>query len=158
MKIGVLVVSLTIALTASAQTKEDLIGTWKVVSAWTTRPSGERVLDLGQRPIGFITYTRDGRMSVVLADGDRKALSGDRLSAPAAERAEAFSNCIAYAGRFTIQGDRIVHHVEVASIPNWVNTDQIRHVKLRGDRLTLATPSVLGGEQRLVEIEWERLK
>ncbi len=92
---------------AAGQTKDNLVGTWRLVSAWTTRPNGERVSDYGEHPVGFLTYTREGRMIAVVGDGDRKPLSGDRLSAPAAERAEAFSNFLAYAGRYTFDGDRV---------------------------------------------------
>jgi hypothetical protein len=146
------------ALSAAGQTKDDLVGTWRLVAAWTTRPSGERVPDYGAHPVGFLTYTREGRMTVVVGDGDRKALSGDRLSAPASERAEAFSNFLAYAGSYTFNGERVVHHVEASSIQNWVNTDQVRGVKLDGDRLTLSASNMLGGEQRLIELVWQRLK
>jgi hypothetical protein len=52
----------------------------------------------------------------------------------------------------------VVHHVEIASVPNWVGTDQVRDVKLEGDRLTLSTSNMLGGERRLVELVWQRLK
>jgi hypothetical protein len=40
-----------------------------------------------------------------------------------------------------LNGDKVVHHVEASSIPNWVNTDLVRLiVKLQGDRLTLRAP------------------
>jgi hypothetical protein len=50
---------------------------------------------------------REGRMTVILADADRKLLSGeDRQSTTVAERAEAFSTFQAYAGRYTFEGNR----------------------------------------------------
>jgi len=114
----------------------------------------------GEHPVGFLTYTQDGRMTVVLGDGDRKQLSGeDRHSTTVEERAEAFSSFNAYAGRYTFEGDRVIHHVEVALLQNWVKTDQIRFVTLQGDRLTLRTnPMKLRGEQRVQELVWERIK
>jgi len=151
---------LALSMIAAAQTKGDLVGVWRLVSATSTRPNGERVPLYGNNPSGQLTYTREGRMSVVLVDGARKPLSTqDRQSAPAAERAEAFSNFNAYAGRYTFQGDRVIHHVEIALFQNWVHTDQVRFATLKGDRLTLRTgPVPLRGEQRVQELVWERVK
>ncbi len=45
---------------------------------------------------------------------------------------------VAYAGRYSFRGDRVIHHVELSLFPNWVGTDQQRWVELAGDRLTLS--------------------
>jgi len=115
---------------------------------------------MGQKPIGFITYTPDGRMSVVITAETRKPLSvNDRIAAPADERAEAFSTVIAYAGRYSFTSDKIVHHVEASWMPNQVGTDLVRSLKLEGDRLTLRTTPILqGGAQTTTDLVWERLK
>lgn len=146
--------------TALGQSKDDLIGTWKLISAWSTRPSGDRVALYGEHPIGFLTYTKEGRMSAMLTDSDRPRLSSeDRTAAPAAERAAAFSNFSAYAGTFRIENGHVIHHVEISSLQNWVGTDQVRRMKLEGNRLTLWPPArTLGGEQRVNELVWERVR
>jgi hypothetical protein len=76
---------------AVAQTDQSLIGTWKLVSSKTTTVSGNESTALyGQHPAGFITYTREGRMSAIITADGRKPLSvADRIAAPAEERAEA---------------------------------------------------------------------
>jgi hypothetical protein len=137
---------------------DSIIGTWKLVSALlTTLGGGTRKL-LGENPNGFLTYTSDGRMTAILGSSGRQPLSvADPIAAPAAERAEAFATFTAYAGRYTFDGDRLTHHVEVSLFQNWVGTDQIRFAKLQGRRLTLTTPPMaIGGEQLLVELTWER--
>ncbi len=82
----------------------------------------------------------------IISDDGRKLLSiPDRVAAPAEERAQAYSTFMAYAGKYTFSGDKVVHHIEVASLQNWVNTDQTRFVTLRGNRLYLRnTPPVEG--------------
>ena len=140
--------------------EDDLVGTWKLVSAWSTRPNGERVGLYGEHPIGFLTYTKEGRMTAIISDSGRPPLSSDDdLVVPTAERAAAFSTFGAYAGTFRIEADCVIHHVEISLLQNWVSTDQVRRMKLERDRLTLWPPaSVLGGEQREYELMWERLK
>ncbi|MGD0098040.1 MAG: lipocalin-like domain-containing protein [Terracidiphilus sp.] len=136
-----------------------IIGTWKLVSALVATLGGETRNLLGENPNGFLTYTGEGRMTAIIAMSGRQPLSvADPVAAPAAERAEAFATFSAYAGRYTSDGDRITHHVEVSLFQNWVGTDQIRFAKLQGSRLTLSTPPILaGGEQLVLELLWELL-
>src|SRR4051812_33129369 len=94
-----------------------LFGTWRLVSVSATTASGVRNdAPYGADPTGLLIYTRDGRMSVTISHAGRKLLSViDRTAAPPSERAEAFATFLAYAGRYTVVGDSVVHHVEVAS-------------------------------------------
>jgi hypothetical protein len=60
---------------------------------------------------------------------------------------------------YTVTQGKVVHHVEMASVQNWVNTDQIRVVKQQGDRLTLATPpQLINGKGDNFEFVWERVR
>ena len=152
--------ALSLSSSALAQSKTDVAGTWKLLSFTSTTDKGEVKMLMGQKPVGFITYTPDGRMSVVITAEARKPLSvNDRIAAPADERAEAFSTLVAYAGRYTFTGDKIIHHVEASWMPNQVGTDLVRSVKLEGDRLTLrTTPTLQAGVQTTTDLVWQRLK
>lgn len=146
-----------------AQSSGKLIGTWKLVPAKITTDRGEVRDSWGPTPVGFLTYTADGRMSAILTLSGRKPLSvSDFISAPEAERAEAFATMSAYAGRYTLAGDKVIHHVEAASMPNDVGADLERMiVDLDADRLVLrvAKPYLRGGiTVRSQELVWERLK
>ena len=146
--------------TANAQCKDSVVGTWKLVSVTATTDKGD--VDkavLGQNPSGLLTYTADGRMMAIISDDGRKPLSiADRVSAPAGERAQAYSTFMAYAGGYTFTCDKVVHHVEVASLQNWVNTDQTRIVSLQGNRLIVRnTPMLRAGVMVTIESRWERL-
>jgi Lipocalin-like domain len=144
------------------QPNNALVGTWKLESATITTGTGEVRNSWGTHPVGFLTYTPDGRMSAILTLDDRKPLSvSDFISAPANERAEAFATMTAYAGRYTFTGAEVVHHVEAASTPNDVGADLTRLVKLDGDRLVLlvAKPYLRGGIMvRSQELVWKRLQ
>ena len=144
-----------------SQSERSLVGTWKLVSvsSWTDKGDINRAAH-GPNPTGFLTYTSEGRMMMVIAEDGRKPLTvADRVSAPVEERAQAFSTFMSYAGRYTFTGDKVVHHVEVASLQNDVKKDQVRSVKLQGDRLTLRTPPISrGGVLQTFELVWQRLK
>ena len=146
----------------TAQSKDSIVGTWKLVSATNTTDKGEVRDTWGPNPTGLLTYTADGWVMAIITNGGRKPLSvSDPVSAPAEERAEAFATLTAYAGRYTVTGERIIHHVEISWVQNYANTDLVRSiVNLDGNRLTLRTgPYLRGGiQQAYGELVWERLK
>ena len=156
-----LVVAAVFSSASNAQCNFSVVGTWKLVSVASTTDNGEvNEAALGQHPSGLLTYTADGRMMAIISDGGRKPLSiPDRVAAPAEERAQAYSTFMAYAGRYTFTCDKVVHHVEVASLQNWVSTDQTRMVTLEHDRLFVRnTPQLRDGVMVTLESVWERAK
>jgi|SRR5208282_510193 lipocalin-like protein len=136
---------------------EKLVGTWKLVSASTTTAKGERnETPYGPTPVGFLTYAADGRVTALISNGGRKSLSAGGGSLE--EQAEAFKTFLAYAGRYTLNGDKVTHHVEISSIQNYVNKDLVRVVKFEGDRITLRTPPTkMDGKIQTIELIWQRL-
>jgi hypothetical protein len=137
-----------------------LVGTWKLVGASATNATGVvNHTPFGPNPTGSLIYTAQGRMAVLVSYSSRKPLSGAvRFASPATERAEAFATFFAYSGRYSLAGDQVTHHVEVASVPNWVNTDLVRVFTIQGGRLTLRTPSLsVGGTMQTSDLVWERV-
>lgn len=167
MKPFLLLVALVVVVPAtgnqngSAQPPNALVGTWKFISVTSTTETGQPITEpYGHNPTGILMYTADGRMMVMITNGGRKPFSiSDRVSAPANERAEAFATLVAYGGRYTVTGDKVIHHLEISAVPNFLNTDNVRTiVKLDGKHLTLRTPPFLKGGRRVVEdLVWERM-
>ena len=152
----------TTPFNGSAQSKADLVGTWKLVSLTETTKKGEvRAAYSWQNPAGLLTYTADGRMMAITTKGGRKPLSvSDNIGAPAEERAEAFATMTAYAGSYTLNGNKVTHHIEVSSMPNAVNTDQVRVItNLKGNSLSLRTLTMVNASAEIAyrELVWERI-
>jgi Lipocalin-like domain len=135
--------------------RNELLGTWKLVSASSTASTGARdETPYGSNPSGFLTYGEDGRVTALISYGGRKLLSS--FPSPQ-EQAEAFKTFFAYAGRYTISDDQITHHVELSSLQNYVNKDLVRIVKFEGDRILLVTPPTpINGKIQTVELIWEK--
>jgi len=141
--------------------KDALLGTWRLVSATETTDKGEQSDAFGRDPIGLLTYTADGRMTAMISNGGRKLLSTvEYITARVEERAEAFATFAAYAGTYTLETDRVIHHVQVAWLENWVGTDQIRTiVKLQDDELVLRSPPFPKGSATVTTVlVWQRLR
>jgi hypothetical protein len=162
MRTAILAMAEFIAFSAGVlgRTDDKLVGTWKLVSASSTSSTGERSeTPYGPSPVGFLTYTGDGRVTALISYGGRKPLSGGGGTvAPLEEQAEAFKTFLAYAGRYTLSGDKVTHYIEISSIQNYVNRDLVRSVKFQGDRIILVTPPTsVNGKIQTVELIWQRL-
>jgi hypothetical protein len=162
MRTAILAMAEFIAFSAGVlgRTNDKLVGTWKLVSASSTSSTGERSeTPYGPSPVGFLTYTGDGRVTALISYGGRKPLSGGGGTvAPLEEQAEAFKTFLAYAGRYTLSGDKVTHYIEISSIQNYVNRDLVRNVKFQGDRIILVTPPTsVNGKIQTVELIWQRL-
>jgi hypothetical protein len=136
-----------------------LVGAWRLVS-WENRATdGQVTYPMGTDALGYVLYTADGRFSVTISRAGRAGFAaGDLLSGTLEEKARAMESFVAYAGRYSFHGDRVIHHVELSLFPNWVGSDQQRWVELAGDRLTLsASPLLLAGKQQVPRLVWERV-
>lgn len=120
-----------------------LVGTWTLLSMISRdEVTGNETKIWGDAPIGFLTYTEDGRMSAVLASA-RRAISTDSAGeAPIEEQAMLFRQSVAYAGKYSLSEGGVVHHVEVATDPTWIGKDQKRFTRFEGETLIIATPSI----------------
>jgi Lipocalin-like domain len=140
------------------RTNNELVGTWNLVSASSTTSAGEpSEAPYGSGPVGFLTYTGDGRVTALISYGGRKPLPFG--GGTQEEQAEAFKTFLAYAGRYSISGDKVTHYIEVSSIQNYVNKELVRSVKVQGDRIILTTPPTpVNGKIQTVELIWQRVQ
>ena len=140
---------------------ERLYGTWKLVrSIRTIVATGEKINAYGARPKGYLSYTRDGRMIAILAKDGRPRIA-DMAKATNKDRVELFNTMLAYAGTFTVEGDKVTHHVDVSWNENWTGTKQIRHIRLDGRKLYITSdpqPGPVDGQQVIGELEWEKVE
>lgn len=134
-----------------------LVGAWRLVT-YEAHAGDEVSYPLGEDASGYIMYTPDGYMSVlIMASGRPNFASDDILGGTDEEKLEAASTFLSYCGRYEFLGDRVVHKIETASYPNRVGTEQTRFIQLEGDVLLLTTPPmVIHGTSRSGRLRWER--
>jgi Lipocalin-like domain len=137
-----------------------LVGTWKLKSfVREDVTTGERRPALGEHPDGYLGYALDGRMYALFVAGGRVVPAGGQPTDE--ERVELHKSMIAYAGTYTIAGDKVVHHIDIAWNNARLGSDQVRFFKLDGDRLTLTTErnkSPIDGSEGFGVLEFERVK
>ena len=132
---------------------KDLLGAWHLVS-WSLvyadgRPSE---FPLGVDAVGIIMYTSDGHVSATLMQKERPAVA----PISDADKAAAYSQSFAYAGRYAVRDGAVFHSIEVATNPALIGITSTRHIEMSRDRLILSGPDFAAGSPRTQRIEWRR--
>jgi hypothetical protein len=141
---------------APAAAREGVVGAWSLVSFDVDDGKGKAEPRFGPDPVGYLIYSADARMAAVLAGTHRPELKSPSGSAASEEqRTNALRNCLAYAGRYEVRGDRVFHHVEVSIFTNLMGTTLERQFKIEDGRLIIRTlpPEIWGTSNVLV---WQR--
>jgi hypothetical protein len=134
-------------------TAKDLLGAWRLESWSFVYDDGRpRAFPLGRDAEGIIIYTPEGQVSATLMRGARVA----KAPGSEAERAAAFADSFAYAGRYEVRDATVFHSIEVATNPALIGVTSTRHIGLDGDRLTLSGPDFAAGTGRTQTIVWRR--
>lgn len=137
---------------------KQLIGTWRLDGWHRIEADGKRTEPLGPGATGLITYTADGFMFAALMAPGRKPFAGtDPFGGTAEECHRAMSTGLSYCGRWRLEGDRLVHAVEMSMFPNWVGAEMVRTCHFEGDRAVVRTlPIVNDGVSIVFELALRR--
>ena len=86
-------------------------------------------------PIGYIAYPTDGRVIAPAVQKDQATPCGPVPNDE--EKIALFESMIAYAGRYTLDDERVVHHVDASWNQGWTGTDVVAVLRPERDTLTL---------------------
>ena len=136
-----------------------LHGTWRMIS-WTRRAvaTGMVTNAMGPDPVGYLSYHPDGRVMAVVVSRERPAIKGEVPTD--AEKVALFDSMLAYAGTYTFENGRVVHHVDASWNPAWGVSDLIRPFSIDGNRLKISgAPGVdpNTGEEVVYELEFRKV-
>lgn len=145
----VLILATASASSAIAQTglQEQLVGTWKLVSAVVER-DGQKVEAFGPNPLGYFIFTASGHFSWNFMRADRpKFASYNRQTGTQDEYKAAVQGNISAFGTYTMTPDgSLTLQIIGSSFPNWDGTTQKRMIEISGDEMKYFTPaSSIGG-------------
>jgi hypothetical protein len=139
--------------------KEQLVGTWTLVSYEDINANGTKKQYQGANPRGILMLDAGGRYALVLGPSDRPKLKGNRDNATAEEFRAAVGTFAATFGTWSVnEADKIlIRRVEGALIPNGegkeIGADQTclpsrsigscrEPISLAGDELKVTGPAV----------------
>src|SRR5215475_2107280 len=137
-----LVVLATDSFAQQKSLKDQLVGSWTLVSNEVTQTDGKKRQDFGANPRGILILDASGRHALVQGQADRpkfKTSGNARLDTPAAEFGEAARGFAANFGTWSIDeaNKTLIRRYEAALVPNTEGTETKVSVSLTGDDLKL---------------------
>jgi hypothetical protein len=78
---------------------------------------------------------------------------------PVNERVALHDTMFAYAGTYSVEAGRVIHHVDISWNEVWTGTDQIRLFEVNGNTLTLTTHFIdpASGTEARYALVWEKV-
>jgi hypothetical protein len=141
-------------------TADAIVGSWLLVRWSIEYPDGRPpALPFGEDATGLIVYAADGWMTATMSRRRRAGLSAPTAArASAASKARAFDEYLTYGGRWSLDGDAVVHDVMLSMNPTLIGVPQRRSAYLRNGLLDLsaAEADAATGRSRLHRISWQR--
>jgi len=135
-----------------------LLGTWKLKSYVATTDAGETSTPYGEHPTGYLSYSADGRMQAIGTADGRIAPHG---AAPTDEELVMLHQTMfAYTGTYTVEADKVIHHVDISWNQVWNGTDQVRFYKVTGNTLILTSSAInpTSGTEAHFVVVWEKVE
>jgi hypothetical protein len=124
--------------------KEQITGTWTLISNENVLPDGKTRQLFGPNPKGSLMLDSGGRYNqIYVTSGVSKFKANNRLEGTAEENQAAVRGTTAQFGTWTIDeaSKTLILHSEGSMYPNGVDTDSKRTVTLNGDELKVSNPT-----------------
>ncbi|WP_158231362.1 lipocalin-like domain-containing protein [Bradyrhizobium sp. C9] len=136
--------------------KDQLVGTWTLLSWEQKKGDGTKIERYGAAPKGTAFFDAGGRYIITVMRSDRAKYASNTLwQGTPAENKETADGTITYFGTYSANeaDSSIAIHVEGSSFPNWNGTEQKRFVAIAADQLTLTVRPPAGD---IVDVIWKR--
>jgi hypothetical protein len=158
--------SATASLAQQKSLKEQLVGTWTLVSSDHVRPDGSKLQQFGANPKGINVFDTNGHFFLIIASsGSLMIVSADNPKIvsidPSKTNFEEFGGLnvesIAYYGTYTVnEAEKVaILHIDASTFPNQVGTDQKRTItSLTANELKYSTSAAVSGVQ--IHQAWKR--
>jgi hypothetical protein len=140
--------------------KEQIVGTWTVVSTVNVQKDGSKVDQFGANPKGSITFDGNGRYMLIIVRSDLPKFAADKADEGSADENKAvLKGLIAHFGTYSInEADKtLTTRVEASSFPNLSGKEQKRTItSLTANELKYTNPTTVFGNS--AEVVWRRAK
>ena len=141
--------------------KEQIVGTWMLVSAETTNKDGSKEQTFGPNPNGMAIFEANGRYTqIYLSASLPKFASGNRMSGTPEENKAVVQGSNAHYGTWSVdEGARVfVQHIDASVFATNNGTTARRPIiKVSENELAMINPSASGGGGR-TELTFRRAK
>lgn len=139
---------------------QDLLGNWRLASATRLLVDTNELIDAygGPKPTGWINYSADGRMMVIVAhQGRKKPVANDKMTDE--DRVGLHKSFYAYAGTYSFDGKNVNHNIDTSWNEVWTGTTQVRSAEYKDNKLIITTPPFrfnVDGKMSVLTLTYEK--
>jgi len=148
----------TAAVAQSKSIKDQILGTWILVSNVVVHPDGTKTDQFGPNPKGVLIFAADGHFATVnLCAEIPKLASGNRRRITTEENKAIVECSLAYYGTYSVNdSDKVITvQVEGSTFANQVGTVQKRLItSITSDQMTFTNPAATSGGA--LQLAWKR--
>jgi Lipocalin-like domain len=141
--------------------KQNMVGTWALVSVTNIYPDGNKVYPYSDNPQGMLMVDKAGHYAIQILKAKRpKVASGDKNVCTPEENAALVQGSNSHFGQYSMdeKNKTITFSIEHASFPNWEGTQQKRSYTFVNNTLTyVVTHTTQGGQPVISEVAWRKL-
>lgn len=137
-----------------------------IVGAWELQSFSERNIaddavsyPMGAKPRAMVIYASTGHVATIFAATDRSKPLG--LHPTDIEAAQLFRTMVAFAGRYELDGNKLLYYPAISWNESWNGSEQVRFFDVLGDVLhvrSVPTKSVLIDAITEMSMTWIRVK
>jgi Lipocalin-like domain len=146
---------------AAQPAKQQIVGTWSLVSIQYVEKDGRRIEPFGPGAKGMLYFDAGGRFATqVMAVNRPRFASNNRMTGTAEENKAMSQGVVAYFGTYTIDElNRVVTlHIEQSLFRNWNGTDQQRKFTFASDEFRYTAASSTANPAESAELVWKRTR
>jgi Lipocalin-like domain len=140
------------AIAQQKSLKEQLVGTWTLVSWEQVHKDGTKGQDFGPNPKGITSFDTSGHFFVMFAKPELPKIASDRTKVTPQEAQAINVGSIAYFGTYTVDepNKTVMLTIESSTFPNQLGISSKRIVtSLTADELKLTNATVVGGDGQI---------
>jgi hypothetical protein len=138
--------------------KEQIVGTWTLVSWVLTRPDGTKNYRFGNNPKGVNMFSPNGRYSLIIMQPDLPKLASNDAMKPTADEAEAIvRGSIAYFGTYEVDeaSKTLSMQIDGTTLANQLGLPQQRNIdSISPEEMRYSNATAVGGGK--IEVVWRR--
>ena len=145
------------ALAQQKSLKEQLAGTWSIISSENVAPDGNKRQLFGPNPKGILVLSANGQYAQIIVRPDRAPFKvNNRLQGTPEENTAAVHGTTATFGTWSVDEatKTLIVRNEGGMFPNQVGTESKRSVTVTGDQLRVSNPAPAAGGRS--ESVWKR--
>ena len=129
-----------------------IVGVWKSISNKNTEvATGKITYPFGEKPNGYIVFTKGGRVIFTVVGDNRPQPAGS--GATDAERVSLFNTLAAGSGTYKIEGNTGMVTYDSSWHQLWTGTTQKRTYAISGNKLTITSAPTKGADGKEVIFE-----